>query len=77
MQDARRISVDLDALLKVSSTGVSVGTKPSEPMAEADADPQSGRRIAVDVDALLKVNSTGVAVGTKPGIPPSAGEISR
>ncbi len=65
MQDARRISVDLDTLLKVSSTGVSVGLKPAE------------RRIAVDHDTLLKVNSTGVSVGTKPSKPLSAGESAR
>jgi hypothetical protein len=60
MQNARRISVNPDTLLKVSSTGVSVGAKPTE------------RQIPVDVDALLKVKSTGVAVGTKPA-QPSAG----
>jgi hypothetical protein len=65
MQYARRISVDLDSLLKVSSTGVSVGTKPSE------------RRIHVDTETLLKVSSTGVAVGNKPQKPLPAGEPAR
>jgi len=65
MQEARRISVDLDTLLKVSSTGVSVGLKPAGP------------RIAVDHDALLKVSSTGVAVGTKPDKPLPVGGSTR
>ncbi|HHZ10783.1 MAG TPA: hypothetical protein GX405_18600 [Rhizobiales bacterium] len=54
MQDARRISVNPEILLKVSSTGVSVGVKPAD------------KRIPIDVEELLTVSSTGVSVGIKP-----------
>lgn len=54
MQDARRISVNPEILLKVSSTGVSVGVKPGD------------KRIPIDVEELLTVSSTGVSVGIKP-----------
>lgn len=69
MQDAPRISVDLKGLLKVGSTGVSVGLKPSEKTHNDEV----SRRIAVDLDTLLKVSSIGVAVGTKPGPSQSSG----
>ncbi len=66
MQYSRRISVDLDSLLKVRSTGVSVGTKPAEWQDAVEMGAHAERRIAVDVDRLLNVCASGVAVGFKP-----------
>ncbi len=48
MQHDRRISIDLDRLLKVRSTGVSVGTKPTEKQDGAVHAAEAKRHTAVD-----------------------------